>query len=78
MKNNQDDYKYDYFGIILRYLKIPVTFKNRYVCSYFVAEMLKEANIYNFDKETFFVNPKDFDNVDGFNLIYTGKYALYR
>ena len=78
MKNNQNEYKYDYIGIILRYLKIPVTFKNRYVCSYFVADMLAKSNICNFEKDTCFVNPKDFEQVDGFNEIYTGKYALYR
>jgi len=43
-----------------------------------VAELLKEANIYEFDKETFNVTPKDFDNINIFNLIYTGKYVMYR
>ena len=78
MKKHSDDYGYDYFGLILRYLKIPVTFKNKYVCSYFVAELLKEAKIYEFNKETFNVTPKDFENVNIFNLIYTGKYIMYR
>jgi len=78
MKRHSDDYGYDYLGLILRYFKIPVTFKNKYVCSYFVAELLKEANIYEFDKETFNVTPKDFDNINIFNLIYTGKYVMYR
>lgn len=78
MKKNKNIYGYDYLGIILRYLRIPVTFKNKYVCSYFIAQLLEEANVYNFDKETFFVSPKDFENVDSFNLIYTGKYAMYR
>lgn len=78
MKKNNDIYGYDYLGIILRYLRIPITFKNKYVCSYFVAQLLEDANIYNFDKKTFFVGPKDFERLDGFNLIYTGKYALYR
>lgn len=78
MKKNDDIYGYDYLGIILRYLRIPITFKNKYVCSYFVAQLLEEANVYNFDKETFFINPKDFERLDGLNLIYTGKYALYR
>ena len=78
MKNNQENYKYDYVGIILRFLKIPITFKNKYVCSYFVAEMLKKSNICDFDKKTCFVNPKDFENINGFHLIYTGKYALYK
>lgn len=78
MKKNKDVYKYDYLGIILRYLKIPITFKNKYVCSYFVAQLLEDANIYNFDKRTCFVKPSDFENINGFNLIYNGDYVLYR
>lgn len=78
MKKNRDIYKYDYIGIILRYLRIPISFKNKYVCSYFVAKLLEEANIYKFNKKTIFVSPKDFEKVNGLNLVYTGKYALYR
>ena len=78
MKNNQDSYKYDFLGIILRYIGVPITFKNKYVCSYFVAELLKNAKIYEFDKKTCFVEPKDFENIDIFNLIYTGEYSLYK
>ena len=78
IKKNKDNYSYDYLGIILRYLKIPVTFQNKYVCSYFIAQLLEEANIYNFEKETFNVRPKDFEKINGFNLIYTGKYLSYR
>lgn len=78
MEKYSKNYNYDYLGIILRYLKIPVSFKNKYVCSYFVAELLKEAHIYDFEKQTFFVRPKDFSKFDGFHLIYTGKYAYYR
>ena len=78
MKKYKNSYGYDYLGIILRYMRIPVTFKNKYVCSYFVAELLEEANIYNFDKETFKVTPRDFGKLDILKLIYTGKFALYR
>ena len=78
MNKNKDIYRYDYLGIILRYLGINVTFKNKYVCSYFVAQLLEEANVCDFKKDTCFVGPKDFEKVNGFNLIYTGKYALYR
>ena len=78
MRNNQDDYKYDYVGIILRYLKLPITFKNKYVCSYFVAELLEKYDVCEFDKDPCFVKPKDFENIIGFNEIYTGKYSLYK
>lgn len=78
MEQNQECFKYDYVGICLRYFKIPVSFKNKYVCSYFVAEMLEEANIYKFDKKTCFIEPKDFEKINDFNLIYSGKYLFYQ
>lgn len=78
MDKNRDIYKYDYFGIILRYLGLNITFKNKYVCSYFVAKLLMDSGIYNFDKDVSFVRPSDFDNMDGLNLIYSGKYLLYK
>ena len=78
MKNNQDSYKYDFLGIILRYIGVPITFKNKYVCSYFVAKLLNDSDICVFDKDICFVKPKDFEKIDCLNLIYNGKYLLYR
>ena len=78
MNNNKNIYGYDYLGIVLRYLRIPIAFKNKYVCSYFVADLLKRANVYNFDKEPYFIKPSDFSSIDNFNLIYSGKYLMYR
>ena len=78
MEENSDNYGYDYLGIVLRYLKIPVKFKNKYVCSYFVAELLQDNNVCDFGKHSCWVSPKDFEMIDEFNLVYTGKYALYR
>ncbi len=78
MLNNNEKYKYDFFGIIPRYFGIPITIKNRYVCSYFVASILEKANIHNFEKDVCFVNPKDFENIQGFNEIYSGNYTNYK
>jgi len=78
MNKNKNIYGYDYLGIVLRYFKIPIVFKNKYVCSYFVADLLKMTDVYNFDKETCFVKPSDFDGIENFNLIYSGKYLMYR
>ena len=78
MKKNSNDYKYDFLGIILRYFGVPLTFKNRYVCSYFVASVLEKAKIHIFNKKTCLIKPKDFDNIKGFNKIYRGKYLLYK
>lgn len=78
MERQKESLKYDYLGICLRYFKIPVSFKNKYVCSYFVAEMLEEVDIHKFNKKTCFVEPKDFENINEFNLIYSGSYLMYR
>jgi len=77
MCKNKNKYKYDYVGVIVRWFKIPLRFKNRYVCSYFVASILKEAKIYDFNKKSYYVEPRDFDNMDGVSLIYKGLYKKY-
>lgn len=74
MKKNKEIYKYDYIGVFLRYIKVPVRFKDKYVCSFFVADILEKANIYKFDKKTCFIKPKDFENIPNLNLIYVGNY----
>ena len=76
MNKHKETYKYVYFGIVLRFFKIPILFRNRYVCSFFVANALERANIYKFDKECAFVQPRDFENMDGVKKIYEGKYRL--
>lgn len=55
-----------------------MTSKNRYVCSYFVADVLQKAEIYNFNKKVCFIKPKDFEKLSILNEIYTGKYSLYK
>lgn len=75
MIKEQEKYKYDFIGIIPRFFGIPITIKNRYVCSYFVAEVLEKANILKFNKPTCLIKPKDFENIKIFKKIYEGKYV---
>lgn len=74
----QDDYRYDMLGILPRMLGIPFTRKNRYVCSYFVADMLEMADVYKFEKSTCFIKPRDFENLENMNEIYNGFYREYK
>ena len=78
MERDQQNYKYDFIGLFLRCLHIPVTFRNRYVCSQFVAELLEDADLHYFNKKTRFVRPKDFEKLADLREIYCGKYADYR
>lgn len=73
MEKNKEKYKYDYFGAVLRFFKIHAKFKNKYVCSYFVAYLLEKSNIHNFNKEAYLVTPKDFEDIG--KEIYLGNYV---
>lgn len=77
MKEKENLYKYDILGLVLRYFHLPYFRNNRYVCSYFVADILKNANILEFTKETYFVRPQDFSNMSGLHKIYEGKLLNY-
>ncbi len=77
MEANMNDYKYDFLGIIPRFFKIPVTFENKFVCSYFVADLLEKAEVCTFEKATCFVVPKSFEHVNKFHEIYNGSYLKY-
>lgn len=70
-------YKYDYIGIIPRFFGIPIVIKNKYVCSYFVADVLEKAKIYKFNKKVYFIKPKDFENIKESRKIYEGLYDSY-
>lgn len=77
MEQNIDSYKYDFLGIIPRFFNVPVRFKNKYVCSYFVAHILEKAEIYKFEQETCMVVPKHFENIKNMRQIYKGRYLSY-
>lgn len=77
MENNEHTFKYDFCGIVIRFFNIPITFKNRYVCSYFVADVLQKAKVHKFNKKACLIKPKDFDGIKGFNEIYKGSYLKY-
>ncbi|MCI8574899.1 MAG: hypothetical protein HFI09_00330 [Bacilli bacterium] len=78
MQRHKERYKYDFIGLVLRYFKIPIRLKNHYVCSYFLANLLEESGVYTFAKKSYFVRPKDFENIAIGNEIYQGEYQKYK
>lgn len=78
MERVQERYKYDFIGTGLRFLGFPVRFRDRYVCSYFVAYILEAAGIHHFARRVWLVNPRDFYALDGFEEIYRGKYLAWK
>lgn len=66
-------YHYNYIGLFLAAIHIHYKKKNCFYCSEFVREVLVRSSILN--KESFekIVHPMRFLNIDGLNVIYTGK-----
>ena len=77
MARHSKIYKYDFLGIVLRLFNIPISFKNHYVCTQFVAEILEKNKIFQFDKDTSLVKPKDFEKIKNSKIIYKGQYAKF-
>lgn len=71
-EQNIDDYKYDFLGIIFKCFYIPIKREKYYVCSQFIAEVLKDADIYNFNKPTSLVTPRDFETISNTENIFSG------
>ena len=72
-----DKYKYSFLGILAIMLHIPHERRYRFVCSQFVAYVLKEGKIVEFDKHVSLVKPEDFDNLEKGQVVYTGLLSNY-
>ena len=77
MTENREALSYDYCGIVLRFFHIPVSFKNRYVCTQFCTEALDASGIWDPGKSHKWVRPQDFENIEGASQIYEGIYRQY-
>ncbi len=78
-KYEKDPLKYDYdiIGLLTRAIKINIKRKNKYICSQFIAEVLKESNIYDFKRPTKTILPIDFDDFP-YKILYEGKMVEYK
>ncbi len=77
MYENRDQYHYNTIGLFTAFFGCHLKRKNRYYCSDFVYEMLKEFDIVSsasFDK---IVKPIDFYSHFSDSLIYEGKFKDY-
>lgn len=64
-------------GFVGGILNVPIHRKNKFVCSQFVAYMLRESGIYTFEKDLFLVTPDDFRSIPQAELIFEGNLRDY-
>lgn len=69
-----DMYKYDTKGLFVRLLRKKSYRREKYyVCTVFVAEVLKRAKIYEFNKPIDRIKADDFTKIPNIEVIYEGK-----
>jgi hypothetical protein len=72
------DYRYNFLGLFGVMFNIPIKRKNAFFCSQFVAFLLKESNIIDFDKPLSLITPHDLQSESKFHFIYEGKLKNYQ
>lgn len=77
MEEQKHLYRYNFLGLIAILLNIPLNRKNAFFCSQFVASVLKECDIIDFQKPLSLVTPHDLQGAAGFQLVYRGKFGEY-
>ena len=78
MEENINNYKYDFLGTFFRYFGIHIRRKNKFVCSFFVGELLEKSGAYKFNKKTCMLKPIDFENLNNSKRIYSGLFKEYK
>ncbi|NYE06914.1 hypothetical protein F4694_003694 [Bacillus niacini] len=71
------DYRYNFLGLFGVMFNKPIKRKNAFFCSQFVAFLLKESNIIDFDKPLSLITPHDLQNTSRFQFVYEGKLKDY-
>ncbi len=64
-------------GFVGGILNVPIPRKRKFVCSQFVAYMLRESGIYTFNKDLFLITPDDFRSIPQAKLVYEGDLKQY-
>ncbi len=78
LEEEKDKYRYNFLGLIAIIFNMPFNRKNAFFCSQFVASVLKESDIVDFDKPISLVTPHDLQQVNHFQAIYQGKLKDYK
>ncbi|UJL46775.1 hypothetical protein KFZ58_02130 [Virgibacillus sp. NKC19-16] len=71
------NYRYNFLGLFAIAFKKQLKRKNAFFCSQFVATVLKESGIIDFEKALSLVTPHDLENVAGFELVYQGELSNF-
>ncbi|WP_047979786.1 hypothetical protein [Ornithinibacillus contaminans] len=77
IKSQRDDYRYNFLGLFGVMFNKPITRKNAFFCSQFVASVLEESNRVEFDKPLSLIAPHDLVEMADVQLEYEGLLMNY-
>lgn len=70
--SDYDHYRYNFIGLPLMALEIPLKRKWHFVCSQFVAYLLGKSGVVQFEKDLSLIRPDDFFSLEDKTKIYEG------
>ena len=76
-QDNKNKYRYNLKGLMHIKLNRVYHRKRHFVCSQFVAKILSDAKIYNFNKDYSLIRPRDIARIPNLTLVYEGKMLDY-
>lgn len=76
-ENQKEDYNYNILGLFGFIFNKPIGRKNSYFCSQFVATVLKENEVAQFEKTPALIAPHDFQQISNFQLVFEGNLKNY-
>ncbi|WP_232329083.1 hypothetical protein [Metabacillus litoralis] len=74
----KEHYRYNFIGLFGVLFKKPIKRKNAFFCSQFVASVLKESKVIDYDKDLSLVEPSDLPHSENFQLIFEGRLKDYQ
>ncbi|WP_100009778.1 hypothetical protein [Lentibacillus sediminis] len=77
MEAEQDQYCYNFLGLFGFIINKPIKRKNAFFCSEFVASVLKECSIIEFQRPPSLIAPNDFKEVTTLQLEFQGRLKDY-
>lgn len=77
IETQKEQYCYNFIGLFGVLFNKPVKRKKAFFCSQFVASILKECDIIEYEKPPSLIAPNDLQNISKFQFVYEGKLKLY-
>lgn len=75
---NRKQVKYNLMGIFFRLFNKEYQARDKFFCSEMIAYLLKETNVYKFDKPLNFVEPMDLLEIPSAEIVYQGPLNNYQ